>query len=588
MRISKLLRIVLITVIIVLLADAVALNRDYQDSWVLEGLEIPFIVFVVIYLTYSFFEDKLFWVIIFALVARFVFLIIPNLKYTWFQGVNFDQQYHFRMIQDIYNTGHVPAVYSYSGTPGMHILFGAFSITTGSSVVFTFKYLPVMCWVFFPLITYCIVRLVTPRKPLLVKYAVLVSSIPVEPTLSLLLVGATFGTLFAILFFSHFTRALILKARGYACLAVISAFVLVSSHSYSMTILVAGLVMAYLASKSEFVKDKLRIPKFGRLHSDFLLLLIVLAAAWLMFVASTNFQIASTMLESWSNAILGAKPTGQSFTDINYSFFGLTLTNQLRVITVYYGGTLLLLLLGFLGILVARRVFRSSRILNFTSAAILSVWLLFVLQIALTGTRAGLFEYGRLFDFSYIFAPIFVGVLLYYVHERLHSSKLNFFLCLLLIALATLEVYGCQPLLPIASSVRSGLPSDEYIVYVGEVNSIYQRSMVSYTYDYVRTGMIACDYTTMQQILGMTDYNYSQTHLWGYYPFDPKAQRRLEAGNFDYFLIHILGKSGWLAVSPETETQNFVVSAVNNSSVIYSNGQSFVLTKPFSFYQGPG
>jgi len=586
MRISVVLRAVLIIDIIVLLGFAIALSRDYQDSWILEGLEIPFIVFVATYIAYCFVEDKISWTIIFVLIARCVFLIIPNLKYTWFQGVNFDQNYHFRIIQDIYNKGYVPAGYSYSGTPFMHLLADAYSITTGSSVLFTFKYLPIMSWLLFPLVTYSIVRLAAPRNQLVLKYAVLVSSIPVEPTLSLVVVGTTFGALLTISLLSQFVRALHMNTRSYALVAIISVCALVIAHSYSVTLLAAGLLMTYLAGRSEFVKDKLKMFGSDRLYMKILLLLIVLDAAWLMFSAHAFFLSGTQIVQQWANAIFGAKPAGGSFTDISWSFFGLSFANQLRIVTVFYGGTLLSLLLTFFGILVARRIFHTSKILSFMSAMLLSVWLFFVVQIVSSSARAGLFEYGRLFDFSYIFAPIFVGVLLYYLQERLHSVKLNFLLCLLLVAVVVIELYGCQPLLPIANSVRSNLPSDEYIIYVGEVNSVYQRSMIVHAEKHIRTGMIACDSVTENQILGLTEYNFSQSHLWGY-PFDERGRTRLKTEKFDYLLIHVPGKSGSPKVAPEVGTRSFVLAVAQNSSVIYSNGESYVLAGPFMFNNTP-
>jgi hypothetical protein len=462
----------------------------------------------------------------------------------------------------------------------MHLLFSVFSITTGSPVLFAFKYLPVMCWLFFPLIVYSVVRLAAPGKPSLLKYAVLISSIPVRLTLSTVLVGVTFGTLLVILFFSQFVRAFQVNARNSALVAMVFAFVLASAHSYSATMLAGGLLMTYMASRSEFVKGRLKMLKFGRSYTGFLLLLIVLDAAWLVFSASVFFLNATQMMEQWMNAILGATPSSaRAFTDINLSFFGLSFASQLRIVTVFYGGILLMLLMTLLGILCARRILRTSKILNFASAVLLSMWLVFAVQIILSGARAGLFEYGRLFDFSYVFAPVFVGVLLYYLQERLHSAKLNFVLCLLLVTFATIEVYGFQPLLPL--SVIPNVPSDQYAIYIGQVNSIYQRSMIMHTAKYVRTGIIACDRLTEVQILGLTGFNFSQTHILGKYPFDRMANLTQE--KFDYFLTRFPGKSAVLSQEPEVTNRNFVIQVCSNSSIIYSNGESFMLANPFMF-----
>jgi len=158
---------------------------------------------------------------------------------------------------------------------------------------------------------------------------------------------------------------------------------------------------------------------------------------------------------------------------------------------------------------------------------------------------------------------------------------LNSLILCLVVILATIELYGFQPLLPIASSVRSNLPSDEYIIYVDKVNSAYQRYMIGYAEKHISKGMIASDPITRNQILGLTDYNFSQSHLYfSYYPFDARVHQE----RFDYFLIHFPGKSGWPRVKPEVGTRDFIFEVTCNSSMIYSNGESFILTTPFMYH----
>jgi len=54
---SSLLKSVLLIEIIILLGNAVAILRDYEDSWILEGLEIPFMLFVATF-ALAFFSEK--------------------------------------------------------------------------------------------------------------------------------------------------------------------------------------------------------------------------------------------------------------------------------------------------------------------------------------------------------------------------------------------------------------------------------------------------------------------------------------------------------------------------------------------------
>ena len=140
---SHILKIALFIVIIVLLGNAVAISRDYQDSWILEGLEIPFAVFMITYLIYFSAEKKIFWLIAFALIIRFTVLSLPNLKYQWFQGLAIDQHRQYMLTQYCYDQGHIRTGDLYSGTPSMHLSFCIYSIITGLKIIYSIKYFPI-------------------------------------------------------------------------------------------------------------------------------------------------------------------------------------------------------------------------------------------------------------------------------------------------------------------------------------------------------------------------------------------------------------------------------------------------------------
>lgn len=155
---SRVLKLALVFEAIVLLGAASALCRNYQDSWILEGLEIPFALFMVTYSIYFFTENKITWIIPFAIICRSVLLLLPNLKYEWFQGVAIDQHRHYRLAQDIYNEGHVPSGSLYSDTPLMHLSFAIYSMITNVSVLNSFKYFTVSFWLIYPLMMYLVMK----------------------------------------------------------------------------------------------------------------------------------------------------------------------------------------------------------------------------------------------------------------------------------------------------------------------------------------------------------------------------------------------------------------------------------------------
>jgi hypothetical protein len=596
MRTSTLLRIILVIEIVALVGATMAVARDYQDSWILEGLEIPFLIFIGTYIAYSYIENRMPWIVTFAVIVRSVFQVIPNLKYTWFQGVEYDVNIHYRLYQVICNSGFVPSspIYNnmlYLHTPSMHIWFGINSIVTALPQLVTFKYLPALFWLSYPLIIYMIVKAAVPESQKSLKYALLVSSIPVGANMSYLVEGQLFGALLIIMFVAWFTRLLQSSRRNLLIVLWIFSFALVSEHSYSPVILAIGFLAVYLLHNTNYVKQRTWYA-LSTFKFSYVVFLIVLTASWETLVAQNLFEVGANIFARWVNAIFGTPLTGRTFTDINLSLFRLTLENQLKIVVVFYGGSLFFAFLTVLGILVAVKKYSSSKPLIFISLFLLSIWSLFIFQLVLPAARAGMLEYHRIFVYSLTFAPIFIGLLLAYIDRKFGKVKLSPVILSLLVIFATIEVYGCQPLLPIASSVRSNLPSDEYFMIIGNVNSAYQRYMIAYAEKHIGKGMIACDPITGNQILGLTDYSFSQSHLADFYPFNYNTTNALVEYNtagekIDYILIHLPGKSGWLGVKPEVGTKDFILGVTRNSSLIYSNGESFILTNPFMYHNTP-
>jgi hypothetical protein len=107
--------------------------------------------------------------------------------------------------------------------------------------------------------------------------------------------------------------------------------------------------------------------------------------------------------------------------------------------------------------------------------------------------------------------------------------------------------------------------------------------MINYAQGHINTGRIACDSITQNQVLGLTDYNFYKSHIADYYPFSILIDKNTIEQKFDYFLIHLPGKSGNLGVKPEIGTREFIIEATYNSSVLYSDGESYILGKPFMY-----
>jgi len=572
------LRIALIVEIAILLTNVIAINRDYQDIWILEGLEIPFVILMITYVIYAFVEKNIGWTVFFALIFRSVLGVLPNLKYVWFQGVWIDQARHFKLFQDIYNTGYVPGGRQYSGTPLMHLLFAVYQEATGASALFTFKYVPLICWLIYPLAVYVTTKQAMPKNSSIQKFAVLISSIPVKATTSYVVVGAVFGTLIAFLFLTQFIKVFRINAhplasnRSHWLIALIYSFALVITHSYSSLILAIGILIIYLMLNLRMRRFKL--PRFHAVSSNLVMFLCVLSISWLVFNSARLFTAMTQIIDVFLRAFFGIAPTDLPTTGIRPAYFKLDFMDAIRVLLVYNGGDIIVALLTLIGLVIVIKKFRRSKPLIFLSLYYVSVWLFYAVQLLLPAARAGLVEYNRIFEHTIVLAPIFIGILLYHLQKK--SRFLPLLIIIALAGLATIQLYRYQPLIP--NSVYG-----EPRIYIGNVNTAYQRYMIKHAEKYIAGGRISADVVTSSQIFGLTNYDFSQSDSLLFYLVPDDFNFTMVQMESDYLLMHSPGKSGTLSINTPGSLKSLMLEITRGSSILYTNGESYILTKPFMY-----
>ena len=566
------LKLVLIVEIIFLLGNAAIISRDYQDSWTLEGLEIPFMVFMITYTISFIFEKKITWMVILAVICRSTILLIPNLKYVWFQGRSIDQQVHYNLARYIHDEGHLAtqAVFSgsishqfYTNTPLMHLSFAIFSIITNIPVLNSYKYLPVLWSPMYPLITYTMIKkLKLTKKPTLLKYALFFSSVPISPALSYIVTGSMFGVLLSFLILSQIVILLQKNDRRHLVLLFFFSSALIMAHSFSSVqlIILISIVIFLLRLFSTKIKS----------YREILMAIALLTIAWLMFEATKPLE---SMVDTIVSSARGILPT-TGF--IPFRFFELAHTNifeSLRITLIFYGAEIFMAFLTLLSIPLVLKIQRQSNALRFLFLFIASIWGFLMIGTIL---RVGAFFYVRIMRWPLILYPIFASIFLLQINKRKGVA----IIFSLVMVLATIQLYGCQPIVPPANVLLKDLPPDEPLVYIVQVNSIYQRQMIEYAEKYVR-GRIACDGVTTNQINGLTRHNFSQTYVIWYYPFSRLLDESIPEKEYDYFLIHLPGKSGAFKEQAEIRTRSLILGALNNLtySIVYSNGESYILAK---------
>ncbi len=568
MDLRRVLRFVLIAEIVVLLCSAIAASRDYQDSWVLEGLEVPFAVFMITYTISFLFEKNAKWLVLFAVICRITILLIPNLKYVWFLGRSLDQHVQYSLAGHVFNEGYVGTFESetyqfYSNTPLLHLSFAIFSIVTETPLVFSYKLFPVLWSILYPLLTYFIVRCMKlPKEQNLLKYALFISSIPVAGTSSYIITGGLFGVLLSFLILSQMAKLLQNDDRRHLIVLFALSFALVSAHSFSSLQLVLLIVPSLILLG--FLNIRMN---FSRGIST---ALILSNLGWLTIVAPSSLKM---MIDSAINSILKVSATGT----VPLRFLELAridIFEGLKMATLTYGANILTMFLTMLGLVFVVKMRKRPKQLVFISVFIAITWLFLTVGLTL---GVGAYYYRRMFDWPLMVYPPIIGLLLSKLEKRRYVVVLLFSL----IFLATITVYDYQPLVPTANVLSADLPKDEPLVYEVQVNSIYQRQMIEYVEKYVR-GPIACDAVTRNQIYGLTRYNFSETYLTWFYPFSRLIDESMPEVRYEYFLTHLPGKSGAFQEEAEIRTRALILGALYNSTfnIVYSNSESYVLAKP--------
>lgn len=557
------LKILFLISALLLLGNALLIRRDYQDSWVLEGLEIPFLIFVLIFAVTFFSEKKLTSLVAIAIVARIVFLLIPNLKYVWFQGVYLDQNVQYSMANYAVTTGSIaPSSFSaaYSASPLFHLLFSMFSIVLNVSVADAMKYIPVLFSPLYPLLTYGIVKkLELKQEKTVLRFSLFLSAIPISNE-QYEITGTMFGILLVLVILFLLVSLLKKNDRRYWIVSIVLVIALAAAHSVTSVILSVLLISILIIQNVSFLRIKSVIRPL------IVLTVAIISISWLVFQGFSTFESISQNL--FISVPAGTTPSSEYIPSTFFNLLHVNILAAAQTFMVYYGADLLFLILTLVGLLM---MIRNRRKLNR-----IGVLLVLFGSVAFAIMVLGLFlKLGttRTLSFERLLFPIFSGITISYVSV---GNKRKWVVPLILsfvMLAATVQLYNCQPLIPSANILDKELPSGIPVGYVNDVVSVYQRQVVDFVLNHPVVGRIASDLSTYNLILGLSDPNYLLLHAVNYYPLDTNRSQQ----EYDLFIIHTPGKAGELQEKAEFRTQDLIFQTIYNSSVVYSNGESFVL-----------
>jgi uncharacterized membrane protein len=558
---SYIVKIVLLATIVLLIGNVVAISRDYQDGWILEGLEIPYVLFVITYTVAFFYEKKELWLLPLAMMGRTIFLLIPNIKYFWFQGLYIDQWNQYNLANQVLNSGHITQIATaYTTSPLLHLSFSISSITLNISLNDSMKYLPVLWGLLYPLIIYLIAnRMKFFQGQTVTKYALFLSSIPFS-NLSYVVTGTMFGLILA--FLAIFSAVLSFGERNwrYSFLLIIFTVGLSASHSVTSFLLSLILLLVIVFQKIPFLGLRTKL----RIHSVIIVFLI--SFTWLVFQSKT--ALLEIIYQIFVAAPNGVTPTSEAISETFFAHFRANPLSAVRSFSVFYGADafyLILMIAGMIIMLKSRKKLSgiTSFLLLFGSASLL---------LTLVGTLVKLGG-PRAWQFTLLTIPLLCSVFLVWANSQKWLRK--WFLPAIIASVfffSTIELYSYQPLVPSANVLYPNLDSSIPMSYANLVNTVYQRQLVNFADTYA-VGTIATIEPINTQISNLTEINNSKFRVIDYFPLD-KTQLRQE---YDLYLINTPGKSGYPFVGKEFAQVSVLNTFILNSSIFYNNGDSYIL-----------
>ena len=558
-------KILLAVAIIVLIGTAYSMNRDYQDSWTLQGLEIPFALFVVTFAFTFYLEKSILWRVTLAVLGRTVFMLIPTVKYVWFIGPFVDQTVQQALANYVVTNGHImtsPTVSQpYSLSPLIHLSFAMSSLVLNVPVASLMKYLPVFWSILFPLLIYIIVKNMFPAESTLLGCALFISAIPISEA-QYVVSGSLFGLLLVQFILTILVLIYVRNNRYFWPILLFSVIALAAAHSVS-SILFTGFLLILL-----FLKRFSRLGISSFLSTTKGLILTSIGLAWFMFQAYNTLQ---TIVQIFTvGTLTGTNPVSQRIGTGSFAVLRINPIAAVMSFVVIYGADVLFSLLTFAGLLLMLRMRkRLNPVSKFLAILCSIILVLGVVGVVLSaGGPRLLFVAESLFP---IFSSVFVFSML---RKKTRVRKLIVGVVFFLIIFsATIEFYGCQPLVPSANVLYKHLPSSVQLNNIGQVNSIYQRQMIIFAAKYL-SEKVAAVFPITTQIIGLTDTNFS-LNVVSYDPLDSNLTKPY----YNFLLINMPGPAGHYAGNPDLSlnSPSLVSNYISNQTIIYTNGESYII-----------
>jgi thymidylate kinase len=567
--------------------SVLGMNVSYQDVWLLDGIERPFISMAGAYLAALLFSRELRRDALLTAVMASLMFAIPAVKYAHIYASTIDAAVHFSLMRSLAASGFPESNY-YEFTPGVHILVASFAQLTGLSVVTWAKIIPGILGGLIPLSAYML------SKRLQFNY-LLAKSIVVLSALSLPIMFIPQGTSYAAIIIAPLLTFIILSVISrdrpadrpvFTVIALLLLTALVMWHSISSLlvpmVLAGSGVVAFVLSLF-LRKKRWEVSWLRSISITFILfgiLGVTLTLVYWYFYADALWIHFRDHVALFISVIKQERESGGNLVPQRAGTLNIP---QLAVVFAFYHARDAIML-AFAGIAIGATLLRlrSRKIISRPielAYLFTSIYLIFFAIIAAAfAARFATFGYQRLLIYVLIVSPLLSGFglwLIILIMRRFlrfipeHLILTGF--VMIAFAISAIQIYPYQPLFPRYETNETDGTTP--LLWYHQVNTDYQRYLLDFAYNRLPV-----------EVNLYTDYiKYQQTRLF----IDSAARERFRYGPWgnlteSYVLLHYPGAAGAYSEQAEFRSVEAIryLHQMDRTSIIYDNGGGFILFVP--------
>jgi thymidylate kinase/predicted nucleotidyltransferase len=562
------------------LAFTAANQRNYQDTWILEGIAVPFIallgVFVIVVIRQT--DNR----VVALLVAwtSVVIVLIPPLKYVQPYSTTIDATDHYLLVQNIMETGRVIARHTYASIPAFHSWLASFGLFAGINPEQVIRFaLPLTASVMPVMIYFVCLRAGMPHS--LTKYTILASILSLYGYYQPNGTGFTLIpliTLLSLVAVQAYQRTPPNRRHIYVTLALIGLFAKIFWHSTTPLILPAILFVAAFTPMVLFWIN----PTLGKPKPSFSIMGFAFLSA-ILFISYHLLQRNYLGEMILGNILSLTSPREAGPPSVPNRVFEISTMDVLVMSIIMHAREILVLALSFLGLAViwTRRKTWGDFLHFYAYFGLVMAFFITLVGIVVVGGIA----YQRFLLLVIAVSPFFSGAALWWLSGKVSNLKLiktdvrlpaAIGLSAIIMGMWLVDFYPYQPMVPLAKALAPGA-ADEYLLWVHSVNTAYQKRMMNFAEENASAeARFAVDIAGHRQFRR-------------YFGMDAGLRRGLYAPLFrkehvdptkvDLFLLHWPGQAG--AMSEQVEYRSAVklkeLRDMPGWGLVYDNGESFIL-----------